>query len=488
MLILRVTLLLCLLPLMAAYPVEAEVKTGQVAELNSADFGDLTNGLSDAEVESTLNGLSLDDLNALNKLLDDAGNGPFDLEASLRGHHRQAKKQQSYDDMESLEEDLEPALSSHNGDACHDEDEPDQCTEQQQQHQPPKCKKRPTTKRCTSTTRRCTTTSCKSMDGFLDLNVENNKGSSSSAGAKQKYEDDEECDPEDTMCLQRQQRYKQRPILHDFADISLNQNSPNSLDSLEQLAAQAQREESLKLPKQLDSWISKDAAPDVFNSWSEDKMVAEDDGQPQESEEERQQAEAYERQQLARVAREEQQQLQQLQLQQAAETETEQESSSLDEDVQQNAAPAAADELEAAESLPLANDGDSFIANNEREPVRYRIETEHGGYISSEHELGEQLLQADKEHSELLNYDNYQQQQQHSNNEHNNNNPNQYQLESGKRIKRDNKQTDDAPENPNESYLKKLMDSFPRDQLNSQSNLNVAIRQAKRSHLRVKRS
>ncbi|EDW04248.1 GH10089 [Drosophila grimshawi] len=111
-----------------------------------------------------------------------------------------------------------------------------------------------------------------------------------------------------------------------------------------------------------------------------------------------------------------------------------------------------------------------FIANNEREPVRYRIETEHGGYISSEHELGEQLLQADKEHSELLNYDNYQQQQQHSNNEHNNNNPNQYQLESGKRIKRDNKQTDDAPE------------------LNSQSNLNVAIRQAKRSHLRVKRS
>lgn len=84
-----------------------------------------------------------------------------------------------------------------------------------------------------------------------------------------------------------------------------------------------------------------------------------------------------------------------------------------------------------------------------------------------------------------------------------------------KRTKRDNnRKTDDAPEvssgkenipnqfrwvmimrdskrfnlqNTNESYLKKLMDSFPRDQ-GSQSNLKMAIREVKRAHLRVKRS
>lgn len=50
--------------------------------METAEYPDLTNGLSDAEVESTLNGLSLEDLNALNKLLDDAGNGPFDLEGA----------------------------------------------------------------------------------------------------------------------------------------------------------------------------------------------------------------------------------------------------------------------------------------------------------------------------------------------------------------------------------------------------------------------
>lgn len=58
---------------------EAPVKPVRNEELDPAEYPDLTNGLSDAEVESTLNGLSLDDLNALNKLLDDAGNGPFDL-------------------------------------------------------------------------------------------------------------------------------------------------------------------------------------------------------------------------------------------------------------------------------------------------------------------------------------------------------------------------------------------------------------------------
>lgn len=58
---------------------EAPVKPERNGGLEPADYPDLTNGLTDAEVESTLNGLSLDDLNELNKLLDDAGDGPFDL-------------------------------------------------------------------------------------------------------------------------------------------------------------------------------------------------------------------------------------------------------------------------------------------------------------------------------------------------------------------------------------------------------------------------
>jgi len=48
--------------------------------IDPADYPDLTNGLSDAEVVSTLNGLSLDELNELNELLDDANNGPTNLE------------------------------------------------------------------------------------------------------------------------------------------------------------------------------------------------------------------------------------------------------------------------------------------------------------------------------------------------------------------------------------------------------------------------
>ncbi|XP_030565023.1 uncharacterized protein LOC115765540 isoform X1 [Drosophila novamexicana] len=494
MFLLRIGLLLASLFLTAAYPLEGQAKPAQHAALDPADYPDLTHGLSDAEVESTLNGLSLDDLNALNKLLDDAGNGPFDLEASLRGHHRQAKKQH-YDDMDAVDEDLEVALKSNKqslDDSCHDEDdsdkEKDQCTER------PKCSKRPTTRRCTSTTRRCATTACKSLDGFLDIHVD---GAKFESGSKKNCKDIEECDPEDQMCLQRNhQRAKQRSNIQDFSDLATDQE-PSSMDSLERLAAQAHRDESLKLHKQLDGWNGKDdTLPDVFNmdygklsnanaagnmhDFKElPKLVAEDEGQPQQSEEESKQAELqmpYERHQLARTAHDQQQAQQQ-----EDKEEDELDGSALDE----NAAPAAVeergvgDEVEAAEPLPLANDmaandGDSFIAQNAREPLRYLIQTENG-VIKSENGPGEQQLQTDKRHSEMLNYDAYQL-----------SNPGQTRLES-KRYKRDSRKTDDAPENTNESYLKKLMDSFPRDQ-GGQSNLNMAIRQAKRTHFRVKRS
>ncbi|XP_030565024.1 uncharacterized protein LOC115765540 isoform X2 [Drosophila novamexicana] len=458
MFLLRIGLLLASLFLTAAYPLEGQAKPAQHAALDPADYPDLTHGLSDAEVESTLNGLSLDDLNALNKLLDDAGNGPFDLEASLRGHHRQAKKQH-YDDMDAVDEDLEVALKSNKqslDDSCHDEDdsdkEKDQCTER------PKCSKRPTTRRCTSTTRRCATTACKSLDGFLDIHVD---GAKFESGSKKNCKDIEECDPEDQMCLQRNhQRAKQRSNIQDFSDLATDQE-PSSMDSLERLAAQAHRDESLKLHKQLDGWNGKDdTLPDVFNmdygklsnanaagnmhDFKElPKLVAEDEGQPQQSEEESKQAELqmpYERHQLARTAHDQQQAQQQ-----EDKEEDELDGSALDE----NAAPAAVeergvgDEVEAAEPLPLANDmaandGDSFIAQNAREPLRYLIQTENG-VIKSENGPGEQQLQTDKRHSEMLNYDAYQL-----------SNPGQTRLES-KRYKRDSRKTDDAPELPEEA-------------------------------------
>ncbi|KAL7741513.1 hypothetical protein ACLKA6_000827 [Drosophila palustris] len=507
MLLFRLSLLLSLLLYLAAYPVEAPVKRNEQSPgIDPADYPDLTNGLSDAEVESTLNGLSLEDLNELNKLLDDANNGPIDLEASLRGHHRQAKKQH-YEDLENVDDELDNALSSGKqsaDDNCHDEDdldkEKDLCTMR------PKCNKQPTcpsTKRCTST-RRCFTTSCKSLDGLLNINLDGGRASKMKC-RKLNSKPLEDCDPEDAMCLQRNRdRVKQRPNSPDFAEI------------LEKLAAEAHRDESMKQRKDLDNWQAKDeSSSDIFNmdpykvpnvdtndfkelpklsgDWAQGK-VAEDEEQPAQNEEENKQGEIempYERHQLARVAHQEDQKADE-EKQQPEEVE---DNTALEDNVQLNAAPALSQDEQEAEGGggggggdPLllansnsnnvaANDGDSFIAKNARDPLRYVIQTDNG-FIKSENELGEHRLRTDKQHSEMLNYATFQLSKDDS--------PQQDQLEY-KRFKRENnKKTDDAPENINESYLKKLMDSFPRDQV-SQSNLNVAIREAKRAHLRVKR-
>ncbi|XP_051858982.1 uncharacterized protein LOC117565328 isoform X1 [Drosophila albomicans] len=493
MLLFRLTLLLSLICYLAAYPVEVPVKpAGQEnrVALDPADYPDLTNGLSDAEVESTLNGLSLEDLNALNKLLDDANNGPVELEASLRGHHRQAKKQH-YEEMENTDD--EQSVN----DNCHDEDdldkERDPCTVRPKCNKQPTC---PTTKRCTST-RRCFTTSCKSLDGLLNINFDGER--SNKKYRKLNAKPQEECDPEDVLCIQRNRdKAKQRPNMQDFSDLSLDQDQGNNIDSLEKLAAEAHQDQSLELHKDLDGWQSKgEPSADIFNmdpykvpnvdsngnandlkeSPKLTGLIAEDEGQPAQSEEEAKLGEAespYERHQLARVAHEDH-----------LKADEEQQPEEIEDNRQLNAAPALSqerynDDLEVEAGEPHGNlaanegnEGDSFIAQNAQEPMRYVIQTDDG-LIQSENEQGEHRLRTDKQHSEMLNFATYQLAKEA--------NP---QLEF-KRFKRDNKKTDDAPENSNESYLKKLMDSFPRDQV-SQSNLNIAIREAKRAHLRVKR-
>ncbi|XP_017086655.2 interaptin isoform X1 [Drosophila eugracilis] len=124
-------------------------------------------------------------------------------------------------------------------------------------------------------------------------------------------------------------------------------------------------------------------------------------------------------------------------------------------------------------------DTDSFIANSARDPPRYLIQMQND-FIQSTNDHGERRLREDRSQSEKLNLDKL--------TEGNNSPMEDLNLESKyRRNKRDNKETDDAPENSKETYIKKLMDSFPRDQ-GGQINANAALRGFNLGHLRIKRS
>ncbi|XP_017056482.2 putative uncharacterized protein DDB_G0279653 [Drosophila ficusphila] len=124
-------------------------------------------------------------------------------------------------------------------------------------------------------------------------------------------------------------------------------------------------------------------------------------------------------------------------------------------------------------------DSDSFIANNARDPPRYLIQMQND-YIKSENDNGERRLREDRSQSEALNLDHLTDEESSPIGDLN--------LKSNyKRSKRENKESDDAPENSKETYIKKLMDSFPRDQ-GGQINANAALRGSNLAHLRIKRS
>lgn len=156
---------------------------------------------------------------------------------------------------------------SRRDDSCHDDDDEKEC----QQKKPacpkkPSCQKKPS---CSSTRKCLTQSSCKSLDGLLNINLD---GAKNSGRNKSKYRKvirpQEECDPEDTMCLQRnREKAKHRSNIQDLADLSVEHNQESSnMDSIEQMAADAHQDQSIKIRKELDNWQSKDdTSSDVFN-------------------------------------------------------------------------------------------------------------------------------------------------------------------------------------------------------------------------------
>ncbi|XP_033153851.1 titin homolog isoform X1 [Drosophila mauritiana] len=124
-------------------------------------------------------------------------------------------------------------------------------------------------------------------------------------------------------------------------------------------------------------------------------------------------------------------------------------------------------------------DSESFIANNARDPPRYLIQMQDD-YIQSENERGERRLLEDRRESEALNMDKLTEEEPRTMEE--------FHLDSEyRRKKRENKNTNDSPENSKETYIKMLMDSFPRDQ-GGRINAHAALRQSNLAHLRIKRS
>ncbi|XP_050741395.1 uncharacterized protein LOC108033620 isoform X2 [Drosophila biarmipes] len=122
-------------------------------------------------------------------------------------------------------------------------------------------------------------------------------------------------------------------------------------------------------------------------------------------------------------------------------------------------------------------DSDSFIANNARDPPRYLIQMQND-CIQSDNDRGERRLREDRSQSEALNLDKLTEEDASPVEDSN------FEYEY-KRSKRENKETDDDPEV--ETYIKKLMDSFPRDQ-GGQINANAALCCSNLAHMRIKRS
>ncbi|ALC40060.1 CG31805 [Drosophila busckii] len=493
MLSIHCTLLISCLGLLAAYPIETPDKLKAKRAAEPVNYPDLTNGLSDAEVESTLNGLSLEDLNALNKLLDDANNGPMEAIASFSGRHRQGKQQhhQAKLDMVAIEE------KSPYDDGCHDEDEP----EKEPCQKKPDC---PTTKRCTGTTpSTCSTKSC-GYKSYMDSD-------SPSYGGKRKKQrkqhPENECDADDPLCLQRYQ-LKQAQKFNNLQDYNDPLDEQIKLDGLEQLADEIKRAELPPMDKELDAWNGKDepSAPDVYhtddkklsaqhmednsaqlNEYKDFKELPKRDHNHKMYDDDSQLVSHRQQAQLKPAAQERldesnersyNEREPELVRQKKEEHKLSRQLEELEETLPLNAAATAAplqgaanDERE-SEPQPLAynnnNEGDSFIASNVRDPPRYFIQTPEGS-ISSINQQGLSRLRLDKAQSELLNQLSSEEQQQ--------------QLQ---RYKRGSHKTDDAPANTDESYMKKLMDSFPRDQ-GSQSEMNIALRLADSTHLRFKR-
>ncbi|XP_043643061.1 uncharacterized protein LOC122613109 isoform X2 [Drosophila teissieri] len=205
MLLLGICLICSVNPLVLdAFPVESQVDSKDLSVLTAhladpADYPDLTTGLSDAEVQESLKDLSLDDLNSLNKLLDErlSRDEDVDSDASQRTHGRQAVANIRKQDV-GLD------------DGCRDEEDSDEV-------KPALCTKRPTcptTRRCPKkssyapkTTRMCPPKngydSCKPKSGgYMDDDpiTETTKSPKPKNKKCKKPKDDFECEADDFLC------------------------------------------------------------------------------------------------------------------------------------------------------------------------------------------------------------------------------------------------------------------------------------------------
>nr|XP_043069693.1 uncharacterized protein LOC108132302 [Drosophila bipectinata] len=530
--------------LIGAYPLDslsslkdslrhANAPAAPLTELS--EYPDLTNGLTDAEVQATLQDLSLEDLNSLEKLLDEhcSRDEDADREASLTDQGRKPKLK--FDSFK----DLDLALD----DSCLEDDdcEPSStkrtttttvctttaCTTR-------RCTKKPTCKPHPKTTRVCKTTTAKPKDPSCD-----DTDLPKPARPKiHKTPRDEECEADDFMCLARKkERLKKLRSKSEAAEEAVAPvEAPAEYKPSRELAGIEQLDEeyipSLNEPDEL--------LDEPFEFLQEPKLQ----GEPQSNLELGNPVQLEEKSQPTRGRREpdneaslrmdQQANLDNFKMGNQANLEPELSNASLDQQVQpmggsesdgqsllesldspsdsQRKKKAAESEkpveeqlprveeqlprleekkpLVAKEPLPLqadlgkqapAFDAESFIANNARDPPRYLIQMQDG-FIQSDNDPGERRLQADRSQSEALDLDKLAVKEPSPFHEDESNFEAEY-----KRNKRENKEADDAPETNKETYLKDLMDSFPRDQ-GGHINANVALRASNLAHLRTKRS
>ncbi|XP_022221338.2 uncharacterized protein LOC111073364 isoform X2 [Drosophila obscura] len=460
MLLLRIYLLYSIVPflLLHAYPMAQHAQ--RYSEPHN--YPDLTAGLTDGEVQAALDGLSLEDLNRLDRLLDEHSNhdedANTDSEASQGNQFRQAKgsNEQVFDDLLASEDHLD--------DGCKDEDEGEEkkpknlCTKRPPCPNSTRLKTGQTTCEPPDSTSECphkkTSSKNKPDDENMDSPVDMSKCQKTKkkpSKPKPTVKSDEDCNADDFECLERfrerdyPKMWKHSPLDYDEerADGSSAYVPPQELAGIEQL------DEEILMPF-LDGELKED--PVEQGEWK--PMAAEGE---EEAEAPLEHTETYERHRLSRMAHRKRKHAK-----------------------AQQEKPIPYDPMEERPQLTAA---DSFLASNEREPMRYLIQMENGN-IESPNELGEQRLREDHSQSENLTLQ--KRTQEMNSDSQGGQDPNEY--FDFRRMKRENKRTDDAPDNSKETYMKKLMDSFPRDQGGQSNDDMEALQESISAHLRVKRS
>ncbi|XP_044572005.1 uncharacterized protein LOC6497928 isoform X2 [Drosophila ananassae] len=471
-----------------------------------SEYPDLTNGLTDAEVQATLQDLSLEDLNSLEELLDEHSNRDEDAdrEASLRDQGRKSKVKldssfkdldQSVDDSCVDDADCEPASTTRRATTttvC----TTTVCTTK-------RCSKRPSSKR-PKTTRTCKPPTPKPKECSDDFEAPK----TAKPKSKCKTPRDEECEADDFLCLARKKE-KMRELSSNI------QAGADSEDAVAPLEAPAEYKPGRELAgiEQIDEDIfpplndQGELLGDSFDFLKEPMLQAEAQsnlelGNPVQLEEKHQPS--IERQdpeneaslgeehqvnldnfktgnqanleqelpvnlELGNVASLEQTQpvgVEQSDKMRSQESEGQALLESLDssrDSLRTKKAAEAEKPVEEqlprlAEKQPLvgkeepvplktdqgkqapAFDADSFISNNARDPPRYLIQMQDG-FIRSDNDPGERRLRADRSQSEALNLDKLAVKEASPFYEEDSKLETEY-----KRNKRENKETDDAPE------------------------------------------